>query len=257
MTMSAGAEPIGMSLAMTEHRPWPLPAGRWRMRMSWRELLFAHWPLPADALRPLIPAGLPLDLHDGAAWVSVVPFAMAEVAPRGLPTVPWLSNFLELNLRTYVAIGGKPGVWFFSLDAANPVAVEIGRRVFHLPYVRARMMLRREDDWFVYESRRTDRRLPPGDFQGRYRATGPMFRAEPGSLDAWLTERYAFYSTDRRGRLLRCDIHHQPWPLQPGEVEISRNTLADGHGFALDGPPQRVQVVQRLDVHAWGVVPTH
>jgi uncharacterized protein YqjF (DUF2071 family) len=255
MSMSAGAGSPDTLLAMTEHRSWPLPAGPWRMRMSWRDLLFAHWPLPPEALRPLIPAGVPLDLRDGAAWVSVVPFAMADVAPRGFPAVPWLSNFLELNLRTYVTLGGKPGVWFFSLDAANPVAVEIGRRLFHLSYVRARMTLRREGDWCVYESHRTDRRLPSGEFKGRYRAVGPVVRAEPGSLDAWLTERYAFYTADRRGRLLRCDIHHQPWPLQPGDVEIARNTLADGRGFALAGPPPRIQVVQRLDVLAWGVVP--
>src|SRR5689334_17967541 len=110
-------------LAETDHRPWPLPPGPWHMRMSWRDLLFAHWPLPAETLRPFIPPKLTLDTYDDQAWVSVVPFRMTAVVPRYAPPVPWFSAFLELNVRTYVTGNGKPGVWFFSLDAANPVAV--------------------------------------------------------------------------------------------------------------------------------------
>jgi uncharacterized protein len=219
--------------------------------MSWHDLLFAHWPLPTEALGPLIPPGLELDRYDGRAWVGVVPFRMTAVGPRHAPRAPWVSAFLELNVRTYVTIGGKPGIWFFSLDAANPVAVAIARRWFHLPYFRARMRLRLDGDWIAYESRRTHRGFPGGEFRGRYRAAGPVFRSAPGSLEAWLTERYALYAADRRGRIYRGDIHHLPWPLQPAEAEIAVNTVADAHGLVLPDPPPLLHFARRLDVVAW------
>jgi uncharacterized protein YqjF (DUF2071 family) len=243
------------SLAEIDHRPWPLPLGPWRMRMSWRDLLFAHWPLPAEAFRPHIPPQLTLDTYDDRAWVSVVPFRMTAVVPRYAPPVPWFSAFLELNVRTYVTGDGKPGVWFFSLDAANPVAVAIARRWFHLPYFRARMRLRHDGDWLAYESVRTHRSFPPGEFRGRYRPTGPVYRSEPGTLDAWLTERYALFAADGLGRVFRGDVHHLPWPLQPAEAEIAVNTVCDAHGFALPPEPPRLHFVRRLDVLAWGPVP--
>src|SRR5688572_28880198 len=108
----------------TEHRPWPLPPAPWLMTQSWHDLLFAHWPMPAGELSQRVPREFELDLFDGQAWIGVVPFHMSNVAPRGVPAMPWVSQFPELNVRTYVRAGGKPGVYFFSLDAANPVAVE-------------------------------------------------------------------------------------------------------------------------------------
>jgi uncharacterized protein YqjF (DUF2071 family) len=111
------------SLRSVRHRPWPLPSGPWIMTQNWHDLLFAHWPLPADLMRKLLPETLELELYDGQAWISIVPFTMSAVRLRGTPALPWLSAFPELNVRTYVTAGGKPGVWFFSLDAANPVAV--------------------------------------------------------------------------------------------------------------------------------------
>ncbi|HEY7034769.1 MAG TPA: DUF2071 domain-containing protein [Thermomicrobiales bacterium] len=219
--------------------------------MSWHDLLFAHWPLPAETLRPLIPPQLTLDTYEDQAWVGVVPFRMSAVAPRPAPPVPWFSVFLELNVRTYVTIGGKPGVWFFSLDAANPVAVAVARRWFHLPYVRARMRLRHDGDWIGYESHRTHRGFPPGDFRGRYRPTGPVYRSEPGTLDAWLTERYAFYAGDAFGRVFRGNIHHLPWPLQPAEADIAVNTVCHAGSFALPDVPPLLHFARRLDVLAW------
>ncbi|MEA2583161.1 MAG: uncharacterized protein QOF33_1246 [Thermomicrobiales bacterium] len=239
------------SLAELDHRPWLLPSGSWQLRMSWRDLLFAHWPLTPDTLRPLIPRQLTLDTYGGDAWVGVVPFRMSAVVPRFAPPTPWFSAFLELNVRTYVTIGGKPGVWFFSLDAANPVAVAIARRWFHLPYFRARMRLRDDGDWIAYESRRTHRGVPPGEFRGRYRPTGSIHRSEPGSLDAWLTERYALYAADPLGRVFRGDIHHVPWPLQSAEAELTVNTVCDAHGFTLPDVPPLLHFARRLDVLAW------
>src|SRR4051794_18976444 len=118
-------------------RPWPVPQSPWVMAMQWLDLLFMHWPVPAKALRSYIPRNLEIDTYDGTAWIGVVPFRMAGVRPRMTPALPWLSAFPELNVRTYVTIGGKPGVWFFSLDAGNPVAVEGARSLFHLNYYNA------------------------------------------------------------------------------------------------------------------------
>jgi uncharacterized protein YqjF (DUF2071 family) len=236
------------------HRPWPLPSAPWRLRMSWHDLLFAHWPLAPDSLRPLIPPALVLDTYEGQAWVGVVPFRMTAVVPRHVPAIPWFSAFLELNVRTYVTLGGKPGVWFFSLDAANPVAVAIARRWFHLPYFRAGIRLHDDGEWITYESRRTHHGFPPGEFRGCYRPAGPVFRATPASLEYWLTERYALYAADRRGRVYRGDIHHAPWPLQPADAEIAVNTVCHGHGFALPAVPPLLHFARRLDVVAWGPV---
>ena len=108
---------------MTEHRPWPLPSGPWVMKQIWHDLVFAHWPVANDALRGLVPQGLTLDTWGGQSWVAVTPFRMSGVRAPGLPALPGLSRFPELNVRTYVTYGGKPGVYFFSLDAANLPAV--------------------------------------------------------------------------------------------------------------------------------------
>jgi uncharacterized protein YqjF (DUF2071 family) len=114
------------------HRPWPLPSSPWVMQQVWHDLLFAHWPLPHDLLRPLIPAQLELDRFDGQCWVGVVPFRMSGIRGRGMPALPGLSRFPELNVRTYVTHGGKSGVYFFSLDAANLPAVWVARKFYHL-----------------------------------------------------------------------------------------------------------------------------
>jgi uncharacterized protein len=238
-------------LATIEHRPWPPPAHPWHLRMSWHDLLFAHWPVTPESLRPLIPSGLILDTFEGHAWVGVVPFRMTGVVPRHVPKIPWLSTSLELNVRTYVAIDDTLGVWFFSLDAANPVAVAIARQWFHLPYFRARMRLRHENDWIAYQSQRRHRGFPPGEFQGRYRPTGPSYLSRPGSLESWLTDRYALYSADRRGHIFRGDIHHLPWPLQPAEAEIAVNTVCDAHSFRLPEIPPLLHFARHLDVLAW------
>ncbi len=185
----------------------------WILRQTWSDLLFAHWRIDPALLQPLVP--LPLDLYKGEAWVAVVPFRMSGVALRGLTPIPGTSTFPELNVRTYVHVDGKPGVWFFSLDAANRLAVATARRFFHLPYMNARMTCRLEGTvGDTYESVRTDKRGRPAEFRARYRPSGPAFQAKPGSLVHWLTERYALYAQDTAGRTYRGDIEHIPWPLQ-------------------------------------------
>lgn len=236
------------------HRPWPVPARGWAMWQVWHDLLFAHWPVPAEMLRPAIPAGLDLDLHAGEAWVGVVPFRMSGVRLRRQPiAAPWLGAFPELNVRTYVTApgGAQPGVWFYSLDAGNPVMVALARRWFHLPYFFARMSCREVDGWIEYESWRAHPNAPRARLNARYRPVSAPYRAAPGSLEAWLTERYCLYTADRRGRVLRGDIHHLPWPLQRAEADLRFNALVAQHGIALPDTPPLLHFARRLDVVAW------
>ncbi|MSP14168.1 MAG: DUF2071 domain-containing protein [Chloroflexi bacterium] len=233
------------------HRPWPLPTRRWIMRQSWHDLLFAHWPVPVEQLRPLVPAQLPLDTYDGSAWVGVVPFRMTGVVPRWTPPVPWLSAFPELNVRTYVNIGDRPGVYFFSLDAGNAVAVSLARLTFQLPYFHARMRLVDAGHAIHYFSRRIHRGAPAAEFVASYRSVGDVFRSIPGTLDHWLTERYCLYTVDSRGHIHRGEIHHPPWPLQPAEADIETNTMAAAHAIRLPDIPPLLHYARRLDVVVW------
>jgi len=162
-------------LDQTAHRPWSLPTGPWIMAQSWHDLLFAHWPIDAALLRPHIPAALQIDSFEGQAWIAVVPFRMSGVRLRWTPAFPWLSAFPEMNVRTYVSAGGKPGVWFFSLDARNPLAVAIARAWFHLPYFRAQMNCEERDGWIHYRSERRHPGAAAGIFEGKYRPAGEIF----------------------------------------------------------------------------------
>jgi len=194
------------------------------MGQTWQEMLFAHWEAPADTLRPHLPAGLELDTFDGRAWIGLTPFRLTGLRARGLLPVPRLSGFLELNVRTYVTREGRPGIWFFSLDASSPLAVEAARATYKLPYFRARMSAAWRDGWLCYECARV---AEPGRvFSGRYRPAGDAFEPEPGTLEHFLAERYCLYVADRRGVLWRAEIHHEPWPLQPAEAEIELTTIS-------------------------------
>ncbi|HZG74281.1 MAG TPA: DUF2071 domain-containing protein [Paenibacillus sp.] len=234
-----------------EHRPWPVPDRPWVMKQTWNSLLFAHWEIRASALRDLVPSELALDTFDGAAWVSVVPFDMSGIRLRGLPPVPGTTAFPEINVRTYVTHQGKPGVYFFSLDATNALAVAGARTFFRLPYYRADMSVASEGGaGIVYRSRRTHRNAPSAEFAARYAPTSGPDRAEAGSLDTWLTERYALY-TVHRGHVYRGDIHHAPWPLQRAEAEIASNAMASASGIELPDAPPLLHYAQRLDVRLW------
>jgi len=240
------------ALLETDHRPWPLPETPWRWRQSWRDLLFAHWPVPANVLTPLVPPPLKVQEFEGTSWVGVVPFRMAGVMHRPLPDLPWISAFPELNLRLYVEHEGKPGVWFLSLDATNPLAVWAARTFFHLPYEHARISIDPlgdlGNDTFTYTSRR---RNGEAMFKGSYSATSPVYASEPGTLEHWLTERYCLYAETPGGQLLRAEVHHAPWPLQQAEATFETNTLTEPHGFSLKGPPSLLHFSRRIDVVVW------
>jgi uncharacterized protein len=238
-------------LFLTDHRPWQPPQRPWLIRMRWRHVLFAHWPIPTEVLRPWVPPGLTIEEYGGVSWVGIVPFNTLEFSGRHLPNIPGIATFPELNLRTYVTDGTKPGVWFFSLDAANPLIVAGARLLFHLAYYRALIHLHAVGDEVEFNSMRRDRNNPQALAHLRYRPTGDVYRAPRGSLDEWLTERYCLYSADRSGRLYRLEIHHGPWPLQPAEAEFSENTLAEAAGIPLPITAPLLHYARRLDVLAW------
>ncbi len=215
--------------------------------MQWLDLLFAHWPIKASLLRPLIPLGLELDLWQGEAYVSVVPFRMAGVGPVFLPGG---SAFAELNVRTYVKHRDRAGVWFFSLDAASRLGVRLARRLFYLPYYDARMKVEPLGEGFLYASQRTHRGAPAARLEMTYSPIGPAAIAAPGSLDHWLTARYSLFSADPQERIYRGDVSHEPWLLQPAIADWHRLEMTAALGFPLDTPPVSLTFSKHLEVRA-------
>lgn len=242
------------ALKHTDHRPWPLPTAAWTWRQSWRDLLFAHWSVPVAAVRALVPEPLIVDVYDGRTYLGIVPFRMAGVMRRGVPDLPYVSAFPELNVRVYVTLDGKPGVWFLSLDATNRLAVAAARAIFHLPYYRAQMSVWPDGDGIIYRSLRLDKTngLPiPATFAGSYRPTSAVYHAAPGTLEHWLTERYCLYAQADDGSLRRTEVHHAPWPLQRAEVNIVVNTISAAGGLPVVGPPPLLHFARRVDVVVW------
>ena len=235
-----------VSLSRLDHRPWPLPATPWRWRQVWHDLLFMHWPVPAAVVRPLVPDALSIDERGGSAWLSLVPFHMTEVTLRGLPALPWLSAFAEMNLRTYVTLENKPGVWFLRMDAARALAVWTARLGLGLPYVWSSMGVEHDGSRVRYRSARGH-----AVFEARYGPTGPPAEPAHDSLEAFLTERYCLY-TVMAGRLARMEIHHAPWPLQPADAMVTTNSIPVS--LNLPGPIGQplMQFSRRQDVVGWG-----
>jgi uncharacterized protein YqjF (DUF2071 family) len=243
----AEATPPNNILQKQEHRPYPMPNPKsWLMYQSWQRLLFAHWPISASQLRDKIPSELAIDEYDGTAWIGVVPFRMANVRFRGLPQIWGTNRFPELNLRTYVKKDGYAGVWFFSLDAANPLAVIGAKIAFHLPYYLARMSIQENQSQTRYESRRKG-----AEFVGDYLPTGEIQDYAADSLETWLTERYCLFAADGHDKVYRGDIQHQRWPLQPAEADISINTIAAASGLVLPDTKPHLLYAESIDVLAW------
>jgi hypothetical protein len=261
---------MGEILSITEHRPWPLPAANWVMTQRWNDLLFAHWPVPAAELAPLLPRGLEIDTHDGMAWVSVVPFWMDRIRLRGMPELLGGNRFAELNLRTYVRSESTrvPGVYFFSLDAANPLAVMTARSWFRLPYFWARMQLAEREDGFIHYKSQRLLTAKPVRFEAKYRGLGRPVggtsavrkfvngqlqmcgMTEPGSLEHFLTERYCLF-TRRGDEVQMSNIHHVPWPLEEAEAEIEINELPGAFGIRLPEVAPVLHYARELVVYLW------
>jgi uncharacterized protein len=217
------------------------------MKQTWHDLLFAHWPLPPVVLRALVPAQLTLDTFDGECWIGVVPFRMSGIRARALPPLPGFSRFPELNVRTYVTQGGKPGVYFFGLDAANLPAVWAARASYHLPYFHAAMTSREQNGSIHYASRRHQ---GSAEFRGSFRPVGEVRLPDKGYIEHWLTERYCLYTT-QRGHLYRGEIHHPPWPLQDAEAELEANTMANAAGISLPPSKPLLHFARHQEVLIW------
>ena len=230
------------AFSQVDHRPWPPPDQPWTWQQVWLDLVFIHFEADPAELRRLIPRGLELELHEGKAWIGIVPFRMQGVTKRGWPAPAFTGDFPEINVRTYVTDGKKPGVWFLSLDAGNRLAVVMARWFFHLPYYYARMSATEDARGYHYASRRVGH-----EFVADYRP-GAGAESRPGSFAHWATARYCLYTQARDGVLLRGEIQHPAWPLQQAEVVIKKNTLAD---VKLGAMHPAILFSKRVDVVVW------
>ncbi len=222
----------------------------WIMTQRWNDLLFLHYALPPESLRPLVPDAFTLDTYQQRAWVSVTPFWISHVRPPGVPPLPWFSHFAEVNVRTYVTLDGKPGVYFFSLDASNLSAIWGARMFYRLPYWQAAMKLKgRGGPRIDYVSKR-QHGPKPAELRCAYGPSSSAFRARPGSLAHFLTERYCLYAATRK-RLYRGEIHHLPWELQEAEFELAENSMAQPAGISLPTLPEIAHFAREMKVLFW------
>lgn len=227
----------------------PADSRRWLLRMTWSDLLFAHWPLAPEAVQAILPRPLQVETRDGSAWIGVVPFRMSRVRLRFLPPIPTARDFPELNVRTYVRCGDQSGVHFFTLDAASRLAV-LGGRTMNINYLRADMSCSRRGESVEYTSVRTHRGAPSASFSARYGPIGDAFTAAPGGLERWLTERYVLLAADARGRAWRVRIDHPPWNLHRASATIGHDTMTHGLGLGLPDAAPHLLFGGRIDVRA-------
>lgn len=219
------------------------------MTQTWHDVLFAHWAVPPEVLSRALPQPLPLETFDGQAWVSAVVFGIRSFRPRWFPPVPGISAFPEANLRTYVTIENKPGIYLFSLDTNSLLSVMGARIFFHLCYFRATAHLSRQGETVRFRSARRRKDLP-GVIEVEYAPTGEAWNAKRGTLDYWLAERYCLYAVDKKQNVYRAEIHHPPWALQAARTTIQTNTLGTSIGLDLTAAPL-LRYARRQDVLMW------
>jgi uncharacterized protein YqjF (DUF2071 family) len=235
------------------HRPWPIISKNWIIRQSWSNLLFTHWPISAELLRPHIPRSLQIDTFDGTAWLGVVVFVMDGIYLRGLSALSLTPKFAEINVRTYVQCNGKPGVYFMSLDVADWASLMFAKRWYRLPYKAAQISFQKEGRTFFCQSLRKEKAKVPIGFHANYIPDSRVYFSKKEMFDHWLTERYCFFSTDTRGNIYCGEIHHQPWPLQKVEIEICRNSLFTPFQFDLSEEKPIVHFSKGLDSLFWNI----
>ena len=222
----------------------------WVMTQQWNDLLFLHYEVAPERLRELVPPSLTLDTYQQRAWLSITPFWMNHLRPPGIPSLPFVSQFSELNVRTYVTYKGRPGVFFFSLDASHLSAVWGARIFYRLPYWHAAMKVKgRGTPTITYHSKRTHG-PKPAELQVSYSPVGLPYHARPGSIDHFLTERYCLYAATRN-RLYRADIHHLPWRLEPASADVALNTMAAALSLSLPPTPDLMHFSRTLKVLVW------
>jgi uncharacterized protein len=193
----------------------------WIMTQTWEHLLFMHWEVDTEKIKALLPPELELDTYEGRAWITMLPFKVTHQRFRGLPEIPFLNTYLELNVRTYVNYEGFRGVYFFTLDANHPLAV-IGAKALSLPYRNAKMSMARQNGAIGFKSKRI---FEHAHFSAVYKPVSPPVRTEPDSIDYWLLERYCLF-TKWGNRIFRGDISHERWEVCEADVRIEENTVS-------------------------------
>lgn len=221
------------------------------MQQTWKDLLFVHYKIPAARMQPLIPKELELDTYEGDAWLGITPFKMRNVRFRGLPPVPTAWNFLELNVRTYVKVNGKSGVYFFSLDSSSSLSVIGARLGVFLHYFASVMSVREDNGVFHFKSHRKGGFEKPVVLDIKYKPVSEPAENQPGTLESWLTERYCLFQPTVRGRALRIDIHHTPWILQQAEADILENNMTEPFGLILPERPPLLHFSKILKTLIW------
>ncbi|MEO8435584.1 MAG: DUF2071 domain-containing protein [Pyrinomonadaceae bacterium] len=240
------AEPTtGDRLAIRE-RPGGLPL----MHQVWGKLLFMHWRIEANLLRPLIPDGLEIDTFDDSAWIAVTPFTMWDIRglPPFLPPLPGFSSMHELNVRTYVHLNRVPGVWFFSLDCNSAAATLAARTLYFLPYYNAEIELEESEGTIDYSLVRRD--APAAELQATWKIGEAIPQSQPGSLEFFLTERYCLYSESNQ-ELHRARIHHPPWSLQRAELTSLQSTMIESLGLPTPAGDPVLHYSEEIAVDIW------
>jgi hypothetical protein len=223
------------------------PGGLPLMQQHWGKLLFLHWRIEEELLRPLVPTTLEIDTFDGSAWIAVTPFTMWGIRASFLPPIPGASAFHELNVRTYVHLDGVPGVWFFSLDAANALAVWGARNFYHLPYFRAEMSLEQKGNAIEYSSKRID---SPAELRATWNIGEPLPESQLGTLQFFLTERYCLYAA-HHGELYRARIFHPPWSLQAATLSSLQSTMIESAGLPTPDAEPLLHYSEEIGVDIW------
>ncbi|MDN4491960.1 YqjF family protein [Ureibacillus aquaedulcis] len=223
----------------------------WIMKQTWNDILFAHYPVPRKILRELVPKGLTLDTFYQTGWISIVPYLTSSMHLRGVPPVPGMANFAGFNVRTYVTLNGKPGIYFFGLTAANYLAAHFAKTFFRLPYFYMNMNHKKAKDLIVFESEKKSGM----QLLCNYKSSSTPSLADRGSLEEWLVERYCLYTVSKKGMPLRADILHEPWLLEKAEAEFHQNTLLSNLNIVPDSEKPVLHYAKKAVVRIWPIVP--
>ena len=222
------------------------PQRPWVLFMTWRDLFFASWRVPIEAVRAHIPPELELDTFDGSAWVTLVPMRVTDMHWRGIEPIPGMDSFRELNFRTYVRVNGRAGVFFLSIECPATFQDWIARKFFGVPYFHSQMASFNDGVSYHYATERVQADRTPAAFFGAFRPQPGGTAPAPGSLEQFLLERYSLYFV-QNGVVHRGDIQHAEWNVQQAEAQIDVNTISSAEGFDLSNKPDHVGFVLQSD----------